>query len=184
MNNWYVLTGAPCSGKTSTINKIAEQGYQIVPELARVYIDQELAKGIALDELRKDELEFQKKILQFKIDYEKDLDPQEIIFFDRGIPDSQAYYKLCGLENEPVLDQAVKNSTYKKVFLLESFPLKIDYARTETPEEQALLYQYLKEAYQNLNIPLMEIPVVQKSEADSTPSAWKEKRMRSILDNL
>jgi len=176
MNNWYVLTGAPCSGKTTLIKLLQEKGYQTVPELARVYIDEQLAKGITLEELRQDELAFQRKILQFKVDHEKKLDPQAIIFFDRGIPDSQAYYKLCGLERDPVLDEAVKNSVYKKVFLLECFPWQTDYARTETPEEQIRLHHLLKEAYQNLNFPLIEVPALPKEE--------KAKRLNFILDNL
>jgi predicted ATPase len=175
-NNWYVLTGAPCSGKTTLLKLLEEKGYQTVPELARVYIDKQLAKGRTLAELRQDELAFQRKILQFKIDYEKELDPKEIIFFDRGIPDSLAYYKLCGLENDPVLDEAVKNSFYKKIFLLEFFPWQNDYARTETPEEQIKLHQFLKETYQNLKCPLIEVPVVLKTE--------KDKRLNFILDNL
>ncbi len=176
MNNWYVVTGAPCSGKTTLIKLLQEKGYQVVPELARVYIDEQLAKGITPEELRKDEVAFQRKILQFKVEHEKTLNPEAVIFFDRGIPDSQAYYKLCGLEKDPVLDKAVKNSNYKKVFLLEYFPWQKDYARTETPEEQIKLHQFLKEAYQNLNLPLIEVPALPKAE--------KAKRLNYILDNL
>ncbi|MFA5188775.1 MAG: ATP-binding protein [Patescibacteria group bacterium] len=184
MNNWYVLTGAPCSGKTTLIEMLQEKGFQTTPELARVYIDEQLAKGITLEELRQDELAFQRKILQFKIDFEKKLDPQSIIFLDRGIPDSQAYYKLCGLENDPILAEAVRNSVYKKVFLFESWPLEKDYARTETPEGQIKLYKYLQEAYQKLNIPLIKVPVVHKTDKNNLPINWREKRLSYILDNL
>jgi len=176
MNNWYVITGAPCSGKTTILELLQEKGYQTVPELARVYIDEQLAKGITLAELRQDELAFQKKILQVKIDHEKKLDPQSIIFFDRGIPDSLAYYKLFGLESDPVLDEAIRNSVYKKIFLLEYFPWQEDYARTETPEEQIRLHHLLKKTYQNLNFPLIEVPVLPKEEI--------AKRLNYILDNL
>ncbi|MCX6743461.1 MAG: ATP-binding protein, partial [Candidatus Parcubacteria bacterium] len=141
-----------------------------------VYIDEQLAKGIILEELRKDELAFQRKILQFKIEHEKKLDPHAIIFFDRGIPDSQAYYKLCGLESDFILDEAVRNSAYKKIFLLEYFPWQKDHARTETPEEQIRLHHLLKETYQNLNFPLIEVPVLPKEEI--------AKRLNYILDNL
>lgn len=175
-NQWYVLTGAPCSGKTTILKLLEQKGYQTVPELARVYIDDQLAKGITLEELRKDELNFQRKILRFKIDYEKDLDPNETIFFDRGIPDSEAYYRLCGLETDSVLEKAISNSFYKKVFLLEYFPWQKDYARTETPEEQIKLHDLLKKIYQKLNVPLIKVPTVPKTD--------KEKRLNYILDNL
>lgn len=185
-NNWYVLTGAPYSGKTTLLKLLEQKGYQVVPELARVFIDQELAKGITLEELRKDELSFQKKILQHKIDFEKNLDQGKTIFFDRGIPDSAAYYKLCGLENDSFLEQAIRDSSYKKVFLLGffNFDQKKDYARTETKEEQLLLQKYLEESYKKLNIPLIEVPVVHKIDKNNRPINWKEKRLRYILDNL
>ena len=66
-NNWYVLTGAPCSGKTTLIELLQEKGYQTVPELARVYIDEQLANGLTLEELRQDELAFQKKFCNLKL---------------------------------------------------------------------------------------------------------------------
>ena len=175
MNNWYIITGAPCSGKTTLIDLLAQKGYKIVPELARVYIDQQLAQGITLAELRKDELAFQKKILQHKIDYEKKLDKKEMIFFDRGIPDSEAYYKLCGLESDDFLDKAVQNSSYKKAFLLDflNFDRNEDYARTESPEEQRKLQILLEQTYQKLGIPLIKIPLLPEAE-----------RLKLILDNI
>lgn len=176
-NNWYVLTGAPCSGKTSIIKCLQQQGFQVIPELARVYIDQQLAKGIPLEELRKDELGFQKKILQLKIDTEKSLDQDQIIFFDRGIPDSAAYYKLCGLENDPDLDLAVQQCQYKKVFLLDYLDYKKDYARTESREDQIKLHYYLEEAYQALPFPLIKVPIV-------PDKAEKAKRIEYILNEI
>jgi len=43
--NWYVITGAPCFGKTAVICKLEQLGYQVVHEVARSYIDKELNKG-------------------------------------------------------------------------------------------------------------------------------------------
>ena len=83
---------------------------------------------------------------------------------------------MCGLDNDPVLEEAVKDSFYKKIFLLEYFPWQKDYARTETAEEQIRLHQLLKEVYQNLNVPLIEVPALPKAE--------KAKRLDYILDNL
>jgi predicted ATPase len=175
-NNWYVLTGAPCSGKTTLINLLSEMGYQVVPELARVYIDQELAKGVTLAELRQDELGFQKKILQCKIDHEKTLSPEAVIFFDRAIPDSDAYYKLCGVKPDETLKKALAECSYKKVFLLDFLKYKKDYARTESEEEQRKLHEYLADSYTELNIPLIRIPEIPKTEI--------AKRLQIILDNL
>ena len=61
-NNWYVITGAPHSGKTSVLKLLEEKGYRVIYEAARIYIDQEIEKGRTIEEIRESELEFQKGI--------------------------------------------------------------------------------------------------------------------------
>ena len=39
--NWHVITGAPCCGKTTLIDQLANQGFQTVPEGARRYIERD-----------------------------------------------------------------------------------------------------------------------------------------------
>ena len=43
--NWYVITGAPCSGKTTLIEQLADKGYRTIPETARLYMENEMAAG-------------------------------------------------------------------------------------------------------------------------------------------
>ena len=43
--NWYVITGAPSSGKSSVIRELENLGYRVVHEVARAYIEEELKKG-------------------------------------------------------------------------------------------------------------------------------------------
>lgn len=115
-NNWYVITGAPCSGKTTIVRLLEKAGHKVIYEAARVYIDREIKKGRSLKEIRKNELSFQQKILEFKIQIEKKLNPKEIIFLDRAIPDTTAYYKLLSIPVDKKLENAVKKSLYKKIF--------------------------------------------------------------------
>ncbi|MEJ2222165.1 MAG: AAA family ATPase [Desulfobacterales bacterium] len=37
--HWSVITGAPCSGKTAVIHMLEQQGYTVIHEVARAYID-------------------------------------------------------------------------------------------------------------------------------------------------
>ena len=97
LTNWCVITGAPCSGKTSVVNELERRGYKVVHETARAYIDQQLAAGRRLDQIKADELAFENHILNAKLAIESSLPANETIFFDRGIPDSIAYFKLAGL---------------------------------------------------------------------------------------
>lgn len=159
-NSWYVITGTLSSGKTTVIRKLAELGFRTVPELARVYIDAELAKGNTVENIRKNELNFQRRVLQMKVEMEKYLPKDEIIFFDRGIPDSVAYYKLCGLCDDRFLDSAVLNSSYAKVFLLDMVEYKKDYSRVETDEERREIQYLLEDAYIQRGFEVVKVPVM------------------------
>ncbi len=173
LTNWYIVTGSPCSGITTTVKELEKRGYRVIYELARQFIDQELKKGRTLAEIRKNELKFQQKILQFKIKTEKKLPKKEIIFFDRGISDSIAYYRICGLVKDEILKKAVRNSSYQKVFLLDKLPYKKDYARIENDQTRLKLYKYLKEGYEKIKTPVVKVPIMSV-----------EKRVKFILKNL
>lgn len=159
-NNWYVLTGAPSSGKTTTAQILARRGFKVVPEAARLYIDQELDKGHTIKQIRSDELYFQHKILEIKINAEKRLPKNQIIFFDRAIPDSLAYYNLWGVGPDSIIKQSLDKCKYKKVFLLKAHAFLKDYARVESEEQAKQLELLLENAYQSLNIPIIKVPVM------------------------
>ena len=40
---WHVITGAPCSGKTTLIDLVARKGFQTIPEVGREYVEREIA---------------------------------------------------------------------------------------------------------------------------------------------
>jgi predicted ATPase len=157
-NNWYVLTGGPCSGKTATLKALKKKGYKTFDEAARIFIDQEIKKGNPLAKIRKDELLFQKKVLRMKVKIEKTLPKDEILFLERGIPDSLAYYKICGVTKNKELEKAAKKSSYKKVFLLELLDYEKDYARTEDQNTAFKLEKELEESYKKIGIPLVRVP--------------------------
>lgn len=171
-NNWYVITGAPSSGKTTTLEYLEKKDKKVYYERARIYIDQEIKKGKTLKEIRKDEVLFQKKIVKIKINFEKKLNPESILFMERGIPDSVAYLMLAG-GNDSILEQAIKECSYKKVFIMELIKYSKDYARTESQEEAMFLDNLLEKSYTDLGIPVIRVPRLTVS-----------KRAKFILDNL
>lgn len=172
-NNWYVITGGPCSGKTTFLEALEKKGYKVYYEWARIYIDQEMAKGKTLAQIRENELSFQKKILDLKVDFEKKLSKKELLFMDRGIPDSAAYLSLIGVQNDKDLKKAIKNCFYKKVFLLELLKYKKDYARIETQDEAMLIEDLLEKTYADLGMTVIRVPKM-----------TVEKRIKFVLKNL
>ncbi len=157
-NNWYIITGAPCSGKTTLLKVLEKKGYKVIYEAARTLIDRELKKGKTLDEVRKNELEFQKKVLQFKIDIEKSLPKKQLTFLERGIPDSISYFKIYGVKNDKRLVSIIKKLSYKKVFLLESFAYQKDYARIEDIQQVKKIEEYLFDDYKKYGFNIIKVP--------------------------
>lgn len=159
-NNWYVITGTLSSGKTTLIELLEQENYRVQYEVARILIDQEIAKGKAIQQIRYDELKFQREVLQLKLAIEKDLPQGDLIFFDRGIPDSIAYFKLYGAEEDPFLKEASKCCSYKKIFLLDPVIEVRDYARVESSSQRDQIDKLLLEAYRSLPFPIVTVPTL------------------------
>ena len=156
--NWYVITGGPSSGKTTTIGLLSKLGYKTTIEHARHYIDTQLVKGRTVEEVRKNQIEFQLSVLNMQIEQEAMLSPDEIVFLDRAIPDALAYYKFLGLPLNEKLVNAVNQASYKKVFILELLPLVNDYARPEDGEEQKRIHELIIQIYASLPFPVVKVP--------------------------
>lgn len=165
MNNWYVITGGPSSGKTTLLTELEKRGYATLPEAARIIIDEAIAAGKTVEELRSDEKKFQEVVLGYKIKVESEHPAELLTFFDRGIHDTLAYLQLKALTIDANVLQAMRIARYKQVFLLD--PLHnytIDYARTETPDETITLNRLLLNAFSDYGMEPIRIPVLSPSE--------------------
>ena len=158
-SKWYVVTGVPSSGKTTVLNHLAKEGYKVVPEAARTLIDQEMAEGRSVAEIRSNERGFQRRVTALKIKLESELPLKQIIFLDRAMPDSIAYYALCGIDPGEALAVCRRN-LYQKVFLMEPITFTQDYARTESPEAIARLNDLLRDAYKQLGYEVVAVPAM------------------------
>jgi predicted ATPase len=171
--NWYVITGGPSSGKTTTVDLLRQRGYKTTIEHARHYLDTQRAAGRSVDDIRGHQREFQLSVLEMQIAQERSLSPDDTVFLDRAIPDALAYYRFLGLEPDKKLLDALETVSYKKVFILDMLPLVNDYARTEDAESQKLIHTLLTEVYGSLPFPVVRVPVLAPND-----------RVDLILDNL
>lgn len=159
ITNWYVITGSPCSGKTSVILQLEQLGYKVVHEVARAYINDELSKGKTLDEIKRDVSSFEHNILYKKIEIESALPDKVIIFLDRAIPDSIAYFKFAGLDQkEP--EKRSAEIRYRKIFLFDRLQIHHDGVRSEDDGGSIQLGELIEDTYINLGYEIIRVPLL------------------------
>lgn len=157
--NWCIITGAPCSGKTTVINILEQLGYPVVHEAARKFIEKAIAAGALPDDIRRDPFAFQNGILEAKLQIERRLSEEDTVFIDRGIPDSIAYFRLSGLDPKTPVAHAHR-VRYRRIFFFERLPLVSDAVRNEPPETVARIEILLLAAYRMLGYSIIQVPVL------------------------
>lgn len=169
MSEIYVIAGAPCTGKTTVINELIDLGYSTLDECT-VEARKLASKNEADEEGKFDRIlfELRKKLL------ENSKNEEGIIFSDRGIGDSVAYYVSKGLDvPQDILDYA-GNKLYKGIFILE--PLGF-YEQNEfrqiSGEKQEEIQKFIIDSYEKMGYE----PVV-------VPFASVDERIRFILSKI
>jgi predicted ATPase len=162
--NWYVITGGPSSGKTTTVNILKQKGYITTIEHARHYLDTQRLKGKTIEEVRKNQREFQLRVLDMQIKQEKQISPEVLVFLDRAIPDALAYYRFLNIPEDEKLLHAVSHVSYKKIFILDCLPMVQDYARKEDATAQKKIHDLLIQVYNSLPFPVVHVPILPAEE--------------------
>ncbi len=159
--NWVAIIGAPSSGKSSVIDELAARGYKTEPEVARAYIEERLAAGASLDEVRGPAgvQHMQKQIFARSVARDEQLDPTALIFFDRGLGDAIFYYQRAGLDPAPVWDVS-RHYRYRAVFMLERLPITADNIRTEDDAAAQQMQQAFYDDYTALGYDVIMVPVM------------------------
>lgn len=174
--NFFIFTGGPGSGKTTTLTALEKQNYKVIPEVARPIIQhQQVIGGNALHTGDRDA--FLNLMLTTSIqDYQYMQHEKTAVFFDRGIPDLIGYAKAFCKKESRAVSEAVANYRYNKtVFIFPPWEeiYKNDRERQQDFTESLETYLVLKEAYLNCDYDLVEIP-----------KTSVEKRIEFILSTL
>ncbi len=162
--NWHVITGAPCSGKTTLIDQLAGKGFQTVPETARQCFEREVARGRTLDEIREIGVALQRGINDMQLGIERGLRAIDVAFLDRALPDSLAFNRVFGLNPNEVLLECFRHR-YASVFILDRLPVRRKMALG--PEDDAaasFLDEWLARDYSALGYSVVRVPVLSPQE--------------------
>lgn len=171
--NWCVITGAPSSGKTTLIHHLSQMGYRTAPEVARNYIRHLLIHNHStLSEIKNNTLDLQRKILTIMLERERQLPAKDPIFFDRGIPDSAAYFRYHHLDDQHVIN-ACRHQRYKRIFYCHGLPVVRDAVRDEDDLAAKRIGELIYDVYIELGYKLIELPAVSVEE-----------RMKIILSQM
>lgn len=157
--NWHVITGAPSSGKTTLINLMKERGFKTSPEQARQYIEMKVSKGQSIEELQADKHAFERAIMFFTMASERELNPKEDLFLDRGLPDCLPYCRVVGLNpNEHLAD--CFQFHYASIFVLDRLPFQHDGVRYEDDTIADFLHTWTLKDYQSLGYNPIQVPIL------------------------
>lgn len=154
----YVLTGGPNVGKSTVMNVLIARGYGVVPETARMVIEEEQAKNSDILPW-KDLLQFQEVVARRQLEAEMKICGQKV-FLDRGIVDGYAY---CKQGNVPVPKDLIDNARgrYDAIFLLAPLArYENDHVRKENKEFQVVIHAMIEEAYREFGYDIIHVPVL------------------------
>jgi predicted ATPase len=161
--NWHVITGAPSCGKTTLINLFAEKGFITAPEGARIYIEQEVATGRTIDEIRADMKTLQRGIKDMQLEIERGLSPEDCVFLDRTVLDSLAWYRIIDMDPNEFLAECFQYR-YASVFFLDQLPLSLDGFRFEDQNYAVFLDEWHEKDYTSLGYHVERVPVLPPGE--------------------
>lgn len=159
--NFFVITGGPGVGKTTLLETLARQGYPYVPEVAREIIREQMAQnGDALPWANIPA--YTCLMLSRSIDsFQHHQTHNEILFFDRGIPDTLAYAILTQQTVFPELQHATRNFRYNPlVFILPPWSeiYQTDTERKQTYQEAVATHNAMLTTYRQLDYTPIIVP--------------------------
>jgi predicted ATPase len=170
--NWHVITGAPCCGKTTLIDQLADLGFRTVPEIAHMYLERELTLGRKLDEILKNRVDFQEVLIELQLEIEHQLQANEVTFLDRALPDSLAFNRYIGLNPNELLSQCFHHR-YASVTILDPLPFHKNGVRDYDSSGVDYLDEWLARDYIALGYRLVRVPVLSP-----------QKRLDFVLERL
>ena len=161
MQQKIVITGGPGTGKSTIINELLKMNHACMPEISRQITLDAQKKGTVQLFLKKPLL-FSELLLDGRVNQflEADKKKNNIVFFDRGIPDVHGYMNYLGVDYPNDYIDKSNEHRYSNIFMMPPWQ-KIyitDNERYESYEQSLAIYNHLKKTYIDLDYSIVEVP--------------------------
>lgn len=104
-------------------------------------------------------MRFERYILDVKVRIEAGLEPDEVVFPGRAVPDSIAYFEMAGFDPQMPANRSTLFK-HKAVFLFERLGFTVATVRSEDEETAMSLDRLLEKAYRSLGYGITRVPVM------------------------
>jgi len=166
VNNLFILSGSPGTGKTTLIAEIEKRGLRTYPEPARrVLAQQRKIGGTALPEI--DPKSFIQNLLRLSVENYRDARLMNgVAVFDRGIPDTLAYARWFKTPEREIIAACAQHRYQRRVFFLEPWPeiYANDSERKMTFEQVIDFSESLAKGYRETGYELVPVPALSPPE--------------------
>ena len=160
MDHYFLITGAPGSGKTALLPCLRHLGLAAVEEAARQVLAEQRACG-GRGTTEQDPARFTQLMLSRAIKHHREHRGREgPVLFDRGLPDVLGYARLFGLPETQAAMAAQAHRYNRTAFLAPPMPqiYRQDEERRMSFEEARAFGEELARGYRDLGYRLVELP--------------------------
>ena len=166
MNQKYIITGAPGTGKTAIINALMQKGYSCKKEISREIIAEQLSIGGDILPW-KNQISFENHIANLRKEQYLNSSENKNYFFDRSSIDCIAYLKANKLGVTTEITQIIKQCIFNKQVFITPFWEEIyinDGERMEDIKTAINIESSLIETYRSLGYTLVKVPKLSVSK--------------------
>ena len=166
MNQKYIITGAPGTGKTAIINALMQKDYSCAEEISREIISEQIIiEGDILP--WKNQIAFENHIASLRKEQYLNSSENRTYFFDRSSIDCIAYLKANKLEITTEITQIIKQCVFNRQVFITPFWEEIyinDGERMENIKSAINIENSLIGTYKSLGYTLVKVPKLSVSK--------------------
>ena len=161
MQQKIVITGGPGTGKSTVIKELEKRNFSCMPEISRDVTINAQKDGTEQLFLTKPLL-FSELLLEGRVNQyiEAELRNENLVFFDRGIPDVHAYMNYISIDYPSTYVTKSNLYRYDYIFLMPPWEeiYISDNERYENFEQGLAIHNHLERTYKELNYKIIEVP--------------------------